>query len=114
MAQNRTKQQKQAMYEALVKALGIVTTACKSAGISRETHYRWLTEDLEYRQRVDEIANIALDYVESKLFKQIENGDTTASIFYLKTKGKNRGYIERKENYNVDVTPETLIKALDE
>lgn len=88
---------KKAMLEALEKSLGIVTTACKSTGISRETHYRWLREDAEYKEQVDGITDIALDFAESKLHKQIDKGDTTATIFYLKTKGKKRGYIERQE-----------------
>ena len=39
--------QKRAMIEALEKALGVVTTACKSVGISRSTHYSWMESDLE-------------------------------------------------------------------
>jgi hypothetical protein len=50
-----------------------------------------------------------LDFVESKLHKQIENDNTTATIFYLKTKGKKRGYIERKE---VEMTAEVSTSKL--
>jgi hypothetical protein len=88
---------KKAMVEALIKSLGIVTTACKQVGISRQSHYDWYNEDPEYKKSVDDIADIALDFAESKLHKQIEKEDTTATIFYLKTKGKRRGYIERSE-----------------
>lgn len=95
---------KKAMINALEKALGIVTTACKTVDISRDTHYRWLKEDEAYREACDGIADIALDFAESKLHKQIEKGDTTATIFYLKTKGKKRGYVERTE---VDTRVET-------
>ncbi len=80
---------KKAMIEALEKALGIVTTSCKQVGISRETHYRWLREDEDYKAAVEGIADIALDFAESKLHASIANGSDTATIFYLKTKGKN-------------------------
>jgi hypothetical protein len=93
---------KKAMIDALEKSLGIVTTACKSVGISRETHYRWTREDAEYKLAVDDIGDIALDFAESQLHKQIQNGEVTSTIFYLKTKGKKRGYIERNEITGAD------------
>lgn len=88
---------KKAMIEALEKSLGIVTTACKSVGIERNTHYVWMREDEEYKKAVIGVEDIALDFAESKLHKSIEKGSDTATIFYLKTKGKKRGYIERSE-----------------
>ena len=88
---------KKAMIEALERSLGIVTTACKNVGISRETHYRWMREDEAYKNAVQELGDVALDFAESQLHKQIKDGNTAATIFYLKTKGKKRGYIERQE-----------------
>ena len=88
---------KKAMLEALEKSLGIVTSACKSVDISRETHYRWLREDAEYKAAVDALSDVALDFAESQLHKQIKDGNSTATIFFLKTKGKKRGYVERQE-----------------
>ena len=88
---------KKAMIEALEKSLGIVTTACKTVSISRDTHYRWLKDDPEYKKAVDDIENIALDFAESQLHKQIQKGEVTSTIFFLKTKGKKRGYSENKE-----------------
>jgi len=85
------------MIEALVKALGVVTIACKEIGIARKTHYEWYNEDTEYRKAVDDVSDVALDFAESMLHKQIENKDTAATIFYLKCRGKKRGYIERSE-----------------
>ena len=89
---------KKAMIEALVKSLGVVTTAAKIANIDRGTHYNWLKEDSEYKAAVESIEDIAIDFAESKLHKRIEDGDTTATIFFLKTKGKKRGYVERTEH----------------
>lgn len=100
-----TKVQKGAMIEALIKSLGVVTSACRLVQISRETHYRWMKKDKKYKTSVEDIENIAIDFVETKLHKQIEKGDTTAVIFFLKTKGKARGYVERSEVTGKDGSP---------
>lgn len=74
------------------ESCGIVAAACEAAGISRGTFYRWCREDPEFKEQVDAVQETQIDYVESKLLKNITAGDTTAIIFYLKTKGKSRGY----------------------
>lgn len=88
---------KEAMLQALENSLGVVTVACKKTDIPRSTYYKWLKEDEEFAQAVKEIENVALDFAESQLHTQIKDGSTSATIFYLKTKGKKRGYIERSE-----------------
>jgi hypothetical protein len=102
---NKTEQHKKAIIEALEKSLGVVTTACKNVGIGRTTFYGWIQEDEEFAKEVDDIQNIALDFAESQLHKQIGEGNTSATIFYLKTKGKKRGYIERQEITGADGMP---------
>ena len=121
----KTDIHKKAMLAALEKALGVISLACNEVGIARQTHYEWYKEDAEYHSSVDAIADIAVDFAESKLHDQINKGDTTAIIFYLKTKGKRRGYVERQEfdhsgiplsiNITVDKseTAETLKKLRD-
>ena len=88
---------KEDLLQALEKALGVVSTACKKVGIGRATFYRWLKEDKDFSKEVQAIQDVALDFAESKLFEQIQDGSTAATIFYLKTKGKRRGYVERQE-----------------
>jgi len=88
---------KKELIVALEKSLGIVTTACKSVNIARSTFYEWLKDDPEFKKAVDDIGDIALDFAESKLHNQISDSNTAATIFYLKTKGKKRGYIEKQE-----------------
>jgi hypothetical protein len=88
---------KKAMIEALEKSLGIVSTAAKVAGIDRSTHYAWLKEDDEYKRAVEQVQDSVLDFAESHLYKLVKEGNPAATIFYLKTKGKKRGYIERQE-----------------
>jgi hypothetical protein len=97
MSEQNLTIKKEAMIKALEKSLGVVTSACRSVGISRTTHYEWLQSDEEYSKAVQSLSDLALDFAESKLHSLIQEGDTTATIFYLKTKGKQRGYIERQE-----------------
>jgi hypothetical protein len=85
------------MLEALESSLGVVSTASETAGISRQTHYDWMKSDPDYRQSVEALENIALDFAETQLHQLIKAGNVVATIFYLKTKGKKRGYIERME-----------------
>lgn len=92
---------KEAMIKALEASLGVVTIACKKLDLPRSTFYKWMNEDSKFSKQVKEIENIALDFAESQLHNQIEKGNTSATIFYLKTKGKKRGYIEKSE---LDIT----------
>lgn len=102
------------LIEALKQSLGIVTTACKAANISRETYYKWMREDDEFRQQVNDIEHIALDFAESQLHKQMKDGSTSATIFYLKTKGRKRGYIERQEFAIDTARPDLSQLSIDE
>jgi hypothetical protein len=88
---------KEAMLQALENSLGVVTVACKQTDIPRSTYYKWLKEDEQFAKAVKDIENIALDFGESQLHSQMKDGNTSATIFFLKTKGKKRGYVERSE-----------------
>ena len=106
--QNRTRSQKEAMLDAMEKNLGIVTDSCRQIGISRDTHYRWLKEDKEYKRAIKDIENVALDFVESALLQQIKKGNPLSTMFYMKCKGKKRGYIEQQD---VKITGNMKFKA---
>ncbi len=106
---------KDAMLQALTASLGNVTEAAEKIGMNRKTHYEWLKDDPEYAAAVASLKNVALDFAESQLKKLMEGAErqalthdgevvtikdapnTSAVIFYLKTQGKQRGYIERQE-----------------
>jgi hypothetical protein len=104
---NKTEQHKKAVIEALEKSLGVVTTACKQVGIGRTQFYEWL-KDPKFKAEVDSIQDIALDFAESQLHQQIKGGNTAATIFYLKTKGKRRGYVERQEITGAEGLPNDI------
>ena len=132
-----TTTKKNAFLEALRKSLGVISTACEAAGISRQTFYNWKRDDEDFSQEVEDISETAVDFAESKLLEKI-NGVTmgkivdgqkviyetapsdTAIIFFLKTRGKSRGYIERQEITGKDgsdlygnMTDEELDRELD-
>lgn len=88
---------KKRLIVALEDHLGIVTAACRAAGVSRATYYVWLNNDPVFKALAEDVSEIALDFVENKLLQQIKNGEVSSTIFYLKTKGKKRGYIEKTE-----------------
>jgi len=95
---NKNEQlKKEQLLEALVKSLGIVSTACLSVDVSRTTYYKYYNDDEQFKSQVDDISDIAIDFAESQLFELIKGGNITAVIFYLKTKGKKRGYVEKQE-----------------
>jgi len=123
---------KSQILEALEEYNGIVSSACASIGLARSTYYLWLKEDAEFAKQVDDITDVAIDFVESKLFEKIKGVQVmgkedvydlppsdTAIIFYLKTKGKKRGYVEKSEvtnhniNYSIEPTAEEA-KAIKE
>lgn len=107
---NKKQHTKKAILTALEKSLGVVTTACRQVGINRTTYYKYLKEDQEFAKQVKDIENIALDFAESQLHKQISEGNTTATIFLLKTKGKSRGYVERSEIVHDNQVKSTIIE----
>lgn len=109
---NKTAQHKKAILEALEQTLGVVTSACKKVGIGRSTFYDWMRSDEEFAKQVKDIEDIAIDFAESQLHKQIKGGNTSATIFYLKTKGKNRGYVERQE-ISGDLDNQLIVRVVD-
>lgn len=88
---------KQKVLDALKESLGIIMSACMKCKISRPTFYKWYKEDPKFRQAVDDINEDQKDFVESCLIRNIKKGDSACTIFYCKTRMKDRGYAERIE-----------------
>ena len=83
---------KKELLKALEDCFGNVSQACKKVKIDRTTHYQYCRTDEAYKLAVEDIQEMAVDYVESKLMKQISLDKETSIIFYLKTKARHRGY----------------------
>lgn len=87
--------------KAIVKAFGNLSTASKSLGVERATLYKWIEQE-GLEEAVQEGRNTRLDFAESMLDKGMLEGNITATIFFLKTQGKSRGYVERQEVTGAD------------
>lgn len=108
----RKKDRQKAFLANLKDGKGIICYACDKTGISRQTYYDWIKADAKFKAKVDEINEETLDVVESKLLTAISNDDLTAILFYLKTKGKSRGYSEQIDNRITFNQFEELMRSL--
>ena len=75
---------KESLLKALEQSLGVVTVACKKIDISRGTFYKWLKDDKEFNEQVKQIENVALDFAESQLHKQIAKTYSLCQLFIIK------------------------------
>ena len=99
MSRQRPEEYKEKLLDALERHLGIVTGACKDVGVTRKTFYQYYKDDLDFKKSVDDINNITLDFVENQLLKQIKEGSERSILFYMKYRGRTRGYTD-----SVDIT----------
>lgn len=90
------------MIEAIRKNNGILTKAAQALGCNRQTVANYIERYATVKAAYEEANETNIDFVESKLMQNISAGDTTAIIFFLKTKAKNRGYVERQEITGAD------------
>ena len=102
----KTDTNKVRMLRALKKHKGLVRTACKAAKISKSAYYQWYHEDEAFQEAVDEIMDLEVEYVESKLQTLIDNEVPSAVLFYLKNKSENY-----KPSLQIDAKVEGEIKV---
>ena len=82
----RIRQQQEKLLEALAES-GNVSFACKKAGVSRDTYYRWRKEDEEFHDKVGTAIASGKEFVNdlahNQLIRNIQNGDMGAIKFQL-------------------------------
>lgn len=71
---------------------GFIGVTLKELELTRGEFNEWVGEDLFFEKKVLEIQELSIDYVEEKLLEEIQNNNLQAIQFFLKTKGKERGY----------------------
>lgn len=76
---------------------GNLAAVARAFRVSRSTVYRFLETHPTVQQALTETRETMLDNAESVLYSKVLAGDTVALIFFLKTQGRRRGYVERVE-----------------
>ena len=109
--EERRQRKKNTFLKFLKEGMGIVSYACDKTNISRQTFYNWKDNDDDFAQQAEDIQETTVDMAESKLLTSINEGNVAAIIFYLKTKGKKRGYVEQQD---VDVNGNAFEKRMRE
>jgi len=84
--QERTIKSKAEFLEEYPKLIGIISATCQQVGISRQAYYKWIADDKEFKEAVEELSIQQRGDVEDRLIKAIAKGNIAAIIFYLKSK----------------------------
>lgn len=110
--------------------MGNKTEIAEALNVSRTALYNWIEGDSDLKEAIEAQEEANIDFTESKLFARIKGyehpdvhisnyqgvvtetdltkhypPDPTSIIFFLKTKAKHRGYIERQEVTGKDGSP---------
>ena len=92
-----------------------ITATCDALGISRKTFYEWKDKKKKLAEGLEAADEAILDFAESKLVEHIQNDDVQALMFFLRTKGKKRGYVEKTESdVNINAFEKLMQECEDE
>jgi len=75
-----------------------VARTCEQLGIKRSRVYDEMKKDEKFKTEFEEVREKMLDIAENALMTAVTQGNVTAIIFFLKTQGKHRGYVENDFN----------------
>ena len=87
----------QQVADALTQAKGFVSVAARNLGCADNTVRNYMERYAVCKQAVTDARESMIDIAEGRLYQNINSGDNTAIIFFLKTQAKHRGYVERYE-----------------
>lgn len=90
---------------ALRESAGLQYIAAQKLKCAPSTVTNYVKRNKHLQRVVEECQQGVLDLAEGKILEKIRDGDIAAIIFFLKTKGKNRGYTERQEIAGADGAP---------
>lgn len=93
----------------LEKNKGNVAAVARRFGVSRGTILNRVNESPTLQKALADARESMLDNAESVLYKKVLEGSTPELLFFLKTQGRSRGYVERLEQEH---SGETVLKVV--
>jgi hypothetical protein len=117
--QKRVRATKRKLIKAMAANLKIVSKACRDVGVDRSVYYEYYKNDPEFARQIDELEEVVVDFYEAALAKQANEGNAASTMYFLKCRGKKRGYsdlsrtdhncsIELKVNNSNELTDDQL------
>ena len=85
------------IIKAIEKAGGLIKPTARALNVSRKSVYNWIEKDPELQEAKRQAEESMLDMAEGALYTNVQEGREASIFFLLKTKGKERGYVEREE-----------------
>jgi len=80
--------------KAIPGSAGIISAIAQKVGCDWHTAKKWIERDDGLQQMVTAELEASIDIAEASLLSLIKEKDLQAIKFFLKTKGKHRGYVE--------------------
>ena len=109
------------MIRALNETRGMIYLAAERLGCEADTIYSYAKRYASVKEAITRHRGKTTDIAELKLYQAINDGSLPAIMFYLKTQGRDRGYVEKfdvsilvqqaaaKVAKEVDMTPQELL-----
>lgn len=88
---------KEQIATALTRTKGMITLAAQSLGCDPTTVRNYIARYPDLQTVLSDERERMTDVTELKLYEAIQNREGWAITLYLKTQGKQRGYVERQE-----------------
>lgn len=94
---NKKKVSTERVIAAIPGTGGIISEIAKRCGVNRNTITNYAKDNPEIQAAIEQETDTFCDVAENSLLTLVREKNVSAVIFYLKTKGRHRGYTERME-----------------
>jgi len=99
--EDRKRRQQKNFIACFAKTGFNVSRTCRIIGISRGTYNNWVENEARFEGMLEAAKEEKLDVAESILFDNMQDNNkfvsNAATIFFLKTQAKERGYTEKQD-----------------